>query len=93
MTREEFDDVRPGTMLLIGDRFIEEPYKGLEMYFNTVQKVERVDLGGTGWVYFEDINQPFAISEIVGVSIPTIDDDAVPYQPGDMCLIFGEVTS
>lgn len=92
MTREEFEYVEPGMKLLIGDRFVKDPYEGLEVYFNTVQTVERFDLDDTGWVYFEGIKQPFAISEIVGIYYEhVIDDESVPYESGDMCLIFGEV--
>lgn len=94
MTRDECRALEPGMKLLIGEHFVEEECDEVEEYLGTVQVMERMDLSGTGWIYFEDVPQPFACSEIVGVyQDHVIDDEAVPYEPGDICLIFGEVTS
>lgn len=94
MTRYECEDLEPGMKLLIGDRFVEEECDEVEEYLGTVQVMERMDLSGTGWIYFKDLPQPFACSEIVGVyQDHVIDDETVPYESGDICLIFGEVTS
>lgn len=92
MTRAECASIEPGTKLLIGDCFVEEECEEVEEYLGTVQVVERKDLNGTGWIYFKGLPQPFACSEIVGVYCDqTIDDASIPYESGDMCLIFGEV--
>lgn len=94
MTLDECRSLKPGVKLLIGDHFVEEECKEVEDYLGTVQVIERMDLRGTGWIYFENLPQPFACSEIVCVYNDTvIDDEAIPYESGDMCLIFGEVIS
>lgn len=93
MTRVECESIVPGMRCVIGDEFVEDPYEGLEKYFGTTQIVEKVDLGGTGWIYFEGIHQPFAISEVdrIQYEIETIDDANVPYDRGDISLILWEV--
>lgn len=93
MTRDECKDIRPGMRCLIADDFVEDPYAGLEEFLGTVQTVERVDQSGGGWIYFEDLPQPFAMSEVVCIKhdVDSIDDDTVPYDCGDIGLIFGEV--
>ena len=92
MTRDECRYVKPGMRCLIGDSFIEDDCFEIEKYLNTIQIVERVDSFGTGWIYFKDLPQPFAFSEVVCVcNMPTIDDDTKPYDHGDLGLIFGGV--
>ena len=93
MTRDELYGVKVGTKMLIKDHFIEEPHELLVEYLGTIQKMERVDLDGNGWVYFENLSQPFAFSEIECVveDVDTIDE--VEYDVADMSMIFGKVTS
>lgn len=94
MTRDECRSLKAGMRCLIGDSFVEDDCYEIEKYLNTVQTVERVDSNGTGWIYFKDLPQPFAFSEVICVhDMPTIDDESVPYEHGDFGLIFGEVAS
>ena len=91
MTKEEFRDIRPGTRLRIGPVFVEDPHDDLVDYLDTVQVLEKVDLYGTGWAYFEGLSQPFAISEVECVVSEMDCIDEEEYSVGDMSMIFGEV--
>lgn len=78
---------------LIAEDFVEEPHSELRKFLGTIQIVERVDHDGVGWIYFEGLSQPFAMSEVVCVKyhVDSIDDESVPYDCGDIDLILGEV--
>lgn len=92
MTRGECESLMPGMKCLIGDDFVEDPHESLNEYLGTVQTVERIESGGTGWIYFKGLPQPFAFSEVASVyEAPVIDDETVPYSIGDIDLILGEV--
>lgn len=91
MTKEEFRDIRPGMRLRIGPAFVEDPHDDLVDYLDTVQVLEKVDLYGTGWAYFEGLPQPFAISEVECVVLEMDCIDEEEYSVGDMSMIFGEV--
>lgn len=91
VTRLECEEIRPGMRCLIGDRFIEDSYEGLEQYFETIQTVEKIDFAGSGWIYFEGLPQPFAFSEVDRIVQEIFElDDPDTYGPVDMALIFGE---
>lgn len=91
MTREDFESITPGTLLKIGPRFVEDPHEDIRKFLGSIQELERADLSGTGWAYFNGIPQPFAFSEVecVVYSVPELDLE--PYQVGDIHLILGEV--
>ena len=93
MTREELKLIKPGTKMLIKDHFVEDPHELLTEYLGTVQIMERFEFGGTVWVYFENLSQPFALSEIECVVFDVEDIDDGEYDVGDMSMIFGEVAS
>lgn len=94
MTHADCKSVEPGVLLKIGNSFVEPEHPDLVEYLGTVQVVEKIDFSGTGWIYFKELPQPFAMSEVAGFYTDnTIDDATVPYLVGDMCLIFGEVSS
>ena len=93
MIRTEFENLSPGDKLKIGPRFIEDPDESVEEFLDTVQTIDRIDFGGTGWVYFKDLPQPFAFSEIECVHNGCLCiDDETTYDRGDLALIFGGVT-
>ena len=50
MTREEFDNIQPGTKMRIGDCFVEDPHDALIEYLGTVQVLERIEINSTGWI-------------------------------------------
>lgn len=91
MTREECKSLKRGTKCLIGDEFVEDAHDDIKKFLGTVQIVERVEDVSCGWIYFENVPQPFAFSEVVSIvsEVRCIDDESVPYQSGDICLIFG----
>lgn len=92
MTREEFNDIQPGTKMKIGDYFVESPHESLSEYLGTVQVLEKVELGGIDWAYFEGISQPFAFSEVECALYELEEIDDGDYEAPDMSMIFGEVT-
>ena len=92
MTREEFDDIQPGTKMKIGECFVEHPHESLLEYLGTVQILERVELGGTDWAYFEGLPQPFAFSEVECALYELEEIDDGDYETSDMSIIFGEVS-
>ena len=93
MTREEFKDIQPGTKMKIGYDFVEDPHDSLVYYLGTVQILERVDHGGSGWAYFEGLPQPFAFSEVEYALYELDEIDSGDYEVADMSMIFGEVAS
>lgn len=93
MTREEFNLLEPGMKCLIGNTFFEDQCDELEEFLGTIQIVERIEHGGRGWIYFKDLPQPFAMSEVARVVYDhvVIDCGDSPYDHGDIGLIFGGV--
>ena len=91
MTREECEALLPGTKLLVGDKILEGDDIDAEEWLGKVVTFDR--FANRKWVYFKEAkNVPFRYDEIVGVYNPScIDDETVPYLPGDISLIFGEV--
>lgn len=89
MTREEFNDVQPGTKMRIADDFVEDPHDDLVEYLGTVQVLERAEFGSTGWAYFEGLPQPFAFSEVECVLYELKEIDDGDYEISDMSMIFG----
>lgn len=91
MTADECRELLPGTKLLIGNEILEGEDEDALGWLGKVVTFDRFDNGK--WVYFEeDRNIPFRYDEIIGIYNPTcIDDEHVPYQSGDISLIFGEV--
>ena len=91
MTRGECAALLPGTKLLVGDKILEGEGEDAIDWLGKVITFSRFD--GRKWVYFAEAkNIPFRYDEIIGVyNMPCIDDEAVPYQSGDISLIFGEV--
>lgn len=91
MTVEECNALLPGTKLLVGDKILEGDDEDAIEWLGKVITFSRFDK--RKWVYFmEDENVPFRYDEIIGIYNPAcIDDETVPYQAGDICLIFGEV--
>lgn len=92
MTREEFNDVQPGTKMRIGDSFVESPHESLVAYLGTVQVLEKVEFGGVDWAYFEGLPQPFAFSEVECVLYELEEIDDGDYEISDLSMIFGEAT-
>lgn len=93
MTREEFKDIQPGTMMKIGHGFVEDSHEDLVDYLGTVQILERVEYGGVDWAYFEGLPQPFAFSEVECALYELEEIDDGDYEVSDMSMIFGEVAS
>ena len=93
MTRKEFKDIQPGTRMRIGDYFVESPHESLVEYLGTVQVLEKVELGGVDWAYFEGLPQPFAFSEVECALYELDEIDSGDYEVADMSMIFGEVAS
>lgn len=93
MTREEACELENGMRVRTLDRFVEPPHPDLEEYLGKIITVDKVDLASCGWVYSYEAPQPFAISEIECVvrDIKCIDDESIPYQLGDVDIIFREV--
>lgn len=93
MTRAECEDLRPGMRCKIGERFVEDPHPSIEEFLGTIQVVEKVDYASIGWIYFENVPQPFAMSEIEYIVHDeiVIDDENVPYECGSFELLFQEV--
>lgn len=91
MTREELHEIDPGARLLIKDHFVESPHEDLFDYLGTIQTVKSIDWSGDVWISFENVPQPFALSEIECVVGNVEEIDENEYDPGDMYLIFGEV--
>lgn len=95
MTTEELKDIspKPGTRMLIKDHFVETPHEDLYPYLGTIQIIERIEMASEAWIYFENVPQPFAASEVECVvgGVDTIDESE--YDVSDMSMIFGEVTS
>lgn len=89
MTREEFEDIRPGTKMRICDDFVESPHESLVEYLGTVQVLEKVELGGVDWAYFEGLPQPFAFSEVECALYELEEIDSGDYEVADMSMIFG----
>ena len=91
MTRDECAALLPGTKLIVGDRFLDGANPDIEKFFGQVITFDR--FVNNKWVYFkEGGSSPFRYDEIVGVyNPPCIDDESIPYQSGDISLIFGEV--
>lgn len=93
MTRDECRELKPGMRCLIANDFVEDPHPDLREYLGTVQVVEKIDTSSIGWIYFKDLPQPFAMSEVVCVKyiMESIDDDTIPYEHGDVAMILGGV--
>ena len=95
MTREELKDLspKPGTRMLVKDHFVETPHEDLYPYLGTVLEMERIEMANEPWIYFKDVPQPFAASEVECVvgGVDTIDES--DYDVTDMSMIFGEVAS
>lgn len=91
MTRAECAGLLPGTKLIVGDRFLDGADPDIEEFFGQVITFDR--FVNNKWVYFKEGGDcPFRYDELVGVyNMPCIDDETIPYQSGDICLIFGEV--
>lgn len=92
MTRVECEVLQPGMRCMISERFVEEPHPDIERFLGTIQVVDKVAFDTVGWVYFEDVPQPFAMSEIDHIVYDevVIDDENVPYECGSFDLLFKE---
>lgn len=92
MTRVECEVLQPGMRCMISERFVEEPHPDIEQYLGTIQTVDRVDFGSTGWIYFVGLSQPFAMSEVEYIVYDdiVIDDENIPYECGSFDLLFKE---
>lgn len=91
MTVAECETIQPGTKLLVGDKILEGEDPDAEEWLGKVITFERFE--DRRWVYFKEAKgTPFRYDEIIGVYNPScIDDESIPYQSGDISLIFGEV--
>lgn len=91
MTVDECRALLPGTKLLVGHEILEGEDEDAVEWLGKVITFSRFANGK--WVYFQEAeNIPFRYDEIVGIYNPKcIDDETIPYQSGDISLIFGEV--
>ena len=89
MTREEFEDIQPGTRMRISADFVEDPHADLVEYLGTVQVLERTEFSSTDWAYFEGLPQPFAFSEVECALYELEEIDSGDYEVADMSMIFG----
>ena len=89
MTLEECKKLKPGDLLQAGDAFVEGEDPDVEPWFGKVITFDH--LHNNKWLYFkEKPGAPFHIGEIIcKVNVESIDDENVPYDIGDMSLIFG----
>lgn len=92
MTIAECEALDPGTKLLVGHEFLEGADDEIEHFLGGVITFKYFK--NRKWVYFEEGGDcPFRYNELVGLyNPPCIDDETVPYQSGDISLIFGEVS-
>ena len=82
MTKAELRELRPGTKLLVSDKFTNGVDDEIEMYLGGVITFASFD--GV-WVYFSEgagPENPFRYDEIAGVYIECITDE--PYEVGDI---------
>ena len=93
MTKEAFCDMPNGTKLLVGKEFKLGDDSRIEKFLGQVVTFDHFD--GNRWVYFKEgpSDCPFRIDEIECIAGEQVIDDDVQYEPGDMSLIFGEVSS
>lgn len=95
MTKADFENMEPGTLLIVGDRFNEgmdcEDVKTLEYLLNGYITFQRLD---GAWVYHYEVPDcPFHISELIGpVCVACLDEERESYEVGDFRLLFGEVS-
>ena len=91
MTLEECKKLKPGDLLRVGDTFFEGEDPDVKPWFGEIITFERFD--GNKWIYFKEHPiAPFHREEIIEkISVESIDDESVPYDIGDISLIFGEV--
>lgn len=92
MTREECRNLTPGTMLLVGNKILEGADPNIECYLGGIITFKKFIKDK--WIYFEEgEDSPFRYDEVVGIAtFESIDDESIPYQSGDISLIFGEVS-
>lgn len=93
MTKEAFYDMPRGTKLLVGKEFKLGDDIRIEKFLGQVVTFDHFD--GNRWVYFKEgpSDRPFRIDEIECIAGEQIIDADGQYEPGDMSLIFGEVSS